>query len=166
VGEYLRTGLDYDQWVKNFQQGVAIQQHARQMRIDFTLTLPGLFEIESIERLAQELGVDILSKVIFSFTPDIILSPLSLPRSILSGRIDRLLTTVRTTVMRDMLLQLQQRPTFQEQWPDTWQQGLVKGKRRILCLEQIRQDTYTIDDILEQDPEIYEWWQSIGTDPY
>ena len=165
VGEYLRTGLDYDQWVKNFQQGVAIQQHARQMRIDFTLTLPGLFEIESIERLAQELGVDILSKVIFSFTPDIVLSPLSLPRSILSGRIDRLLTTVRTTVMRDMLLQLQQRPTFQEQWPDTWQQGLVKGKRRILCLEQIRQDTYTIDDILEQDPEIYEWWQSIRTDP-
>jgi hypothetical protein len=63
-----------------------------------------------------------------------------------------------------MLEQLRNRPTFEEQWPDTWQQGLIKGKQRILQLEKIRQDTYTINDILKQDNKIYEWWQNIRSD--
>jgi hypothetical protein len=45
------------------------------MRIDFTLTLPGMFEVIQIQKLAEELGVDILAKVVFSFSPDIIMSP-------------------------------------------------------------------------------------------
>jgi len=49
VGEYIRTGLNYNSWLKNFQQGVDIARHRRQMRIDFTLTLPGLFEVEHIQ---------------------------------------------------------------------------------------------------------------------
>ena len=48
------------------------------MRIDFTLTLPGLFEIVNICKLARELDVDILAKVVFAFTPDIAMSPLFL----------------------------------------------------------------------------------------
>lgn len=161
VGEYLRTGLDYKQWVENFQAGTAIQRHARQMRIDFTLTLPGLFEIAAIESLAQELQVDILAKVVFSFTPDIVLSPLALPRNILDQKIEQILDQTKTQVMRDMLEQLKKRPTFQEQWPDTWRPGLKKGQQRILKLEQIRRDTYTMNDILSQDPEIYKWWTNI-----
>lgn len=161
VGEYLRTGLDYDQWVENFRAGTAIQRHARQMRIDFTLTLPGLFEIAAIESLAQELQVDILAKVVFSFTPDIVLSPLALPRKILDQKIEQILDQTKTQVMRDMLEQLKKRPTFQEQWPDTWRSGLKKGQQRILKLEQIRRDTYTMNDILRQDQEIYKWWTDI-----
>jgi hypothetical protein len=37
--------------------------------------------------------------------------------------------------------------------------SLAKGKRRVLQLEQIRKDTYTLNDILQQDQEIYEWYQ-------
>jgi hypothetical protein len=161
IGEYLRTGLDYSQWVKNFQTGTAVQSHPRQMRIDFTLTLPGLFEITAIETLAKQLKVDILAKVIFSFSPDIILSPLALPRQLLNQKIEQLLDQTSTSVMQDMLLQLQKRPTFQEQWPDAWQTGLKKGKQRILRLEKIRLDTYTMSDILAQDKEIYKWWSNI-----
>ena len=32
----------------------------------------------------------------------------------------------------------------------------------MLQLESIRQDTYTLADILKQDPEIYEWYQNIA----
>ena len=39
IGEYIRTGLDYNAWLANFRQGTAIHCHRRQMRIDFTLTL-------------------------------------------------------------------------------------------------------------------------------
>ena len=134
------------------------------MRIDFTLTLPGMFEITNIERLASDLGVDILSKVIFSFSPDIVMSPLALPRDLLDRWIDQLMPQCVTQVMRDMLLQLKQRPTFAEQWPDSWQQGLSYGKRRMLRLEKLRNTVYGLDDILKQDNKVYEWWKNITTD--
>jgi len=164
IGEYIRTGLDYSSWLLNFEQGVKIQKNRRQMRIDFTLTLPGMFEITNIERLASDLGVDILAKVIFSFSPDIVMSPLALPRDLLDSWIDQLMPQCNTQVMRDMLLQLKQRPTFAEQWPDGWQQGLSYGKRRMLRLEKLRNTAYGLDDILQQDNKVYEWWKNITTD--
>jgi hypothetical protein len=161
TGEYIRTGLDYGAWRLNFEQGVAIARHRRQMRIDFTLTLPGLFEVERIQALADELGVDILAKVVFSFSPDIILSPLALPRELLDKTIDRLVAILPPGALTDVLLQLKARPTFAEQWPDTYIPVLAKGKHRVLQLEQIRGDKFTLADILKQDPEIYEWYNSI-----
>jgi hypothetical protein len=163
TGEYIRTGLDYARWRDNFALGLDISTHRRQMRIDFTLTLPGLFEVQNIQQLANEFGVDVLAKVVFGFTPDIILSPLSLPRELLDNTVDRLVPTLPAGALKDILLQLKTRPTFQEQWPTEWQESLAKGKRRVLQLEKIRGDTYTLADILKQDPEIYEWYQAIVT---
>jgi hypothetical protein len=63
--------------------------------------------------------------------------------------------------MRDILVQLKTRPTFEEQWPDTYWAGLQKGKRRIETLEKIRKDQYTIKDILAERPAVLTWWNSI-----
>jgi sulfatase maturation enzyme AslB (radical SAM superfamily) len=161
IGEYIRTGLDYDQWLANFRRAVAHRRYSRQVRIDFTLTLPGLWEVERIVQLAQEHNTEILAKVIFSFTPDIIMSPLALPRPILERKIDQLTTQVPPGAMRDVLLQLKNRQTFAEQWPDTCQAALVQGKQRILRLEHVRGDTYTLADILNNDAEIKEWYDAI-----
>ncbi len=161
IGEYIRSGLDFSQWLENIRQGIAIQRHRRQIRIDFTLTLPGLFELARIEQLAEELGVDILAKVVFSFSPDIVMSPLALPRELLEPWIDELLSEIRTPVLQDMLLQLKSRQTFQEVWPDSWQTGLKNGKSRIQNLEKIRKDVYTMSDILKDRADVYDWWQSI-----
>jgi hypothetical protein len=131
------------------------------MRIDFTLTLPGLFEVGSIQQLANEFGVDILAKVVFSFTPNIILSPLALPRELLNKTVDCLVAILPPGSLQDVLLQLKSRPTFEEQWPDTYQQGLKQGKARILQLEKIRKDTCTLADILAVDTEILKWYNEI-----
>ena len=163
TGEYIRTGLDYEQWRKNFAMGLDISTHRRQMRIDFTLTLPGLLEIERIQQLAQEFDVDILAKVIFSFTPDIIMSPLALPRWLLDKKVDQLLLQLNNGALKDILMQLKNRPVFAEQWPDTYQSGLIKGKQRVLRLENVRKDVYTLRDILSEDKEIVEWYESIVT---
>jgi hypothetical protein len=162
IGEYIRTGLDYKQWRQHFQQGRDIAQHPRQMRIDFTLTLPGLFEVDRIQSLAQEMNVEILAKVIFSFTPDIVMSPLSLPRELLDARVDTLTAGMPNGALKDVLLQLKNRPTFEQQWPGEWQAALIRGKQRVLKLEHIRNDTFTLDRILEEnDKEIYDWWKKI-----
>ncbi len=161
TGEYIRTGLDYDQWRHNFARGLDIQTHRRQMRIDFTLTLPGLFEVGRIQALADEFGVDVLAKVIFSFTPDIIMSPLALPRTLLDRKVDEITADLPPGALRDVLLQLKQRPTFQEQWPTDYQSGLVRGKERVLRLEKLRTAATTFGQILGQDQDIWRWWHDI-----
>ena len=109
------------------------------------------------------LDVDILAKVVFGFTPDIILSPLALPRELVDKKVNSLVANLNNGALQDILLQLKNRPTFAEQWPDEYQAGLVKGKRRILQLEAIRGDSYTLRDIVSEDKEILEWYESIIT---
>ena len=160
TGEYIRTGLDYQQFRKNFEQGLTYKQNRRQMRLDFTLTLPGMFEVGAIQALAQEYDVELLAKVIFSFTPDIIMSPLSLPRHLLEPWIDELAGR-SAGAMRDVLLQLRTRPTFEEQWPDQYSDALVRGKRRVLKLENIRSSPTNMQQILSEREEIARWWNEI-----
>ncbi len=161
TGEYIRTGLNYQQWVANYQRGLDLRRHARQMRLDFTLTLPGMFEITAIQDLARQLDSEILAKVVFSFSPDIVMSPLSLPRALLEPWLDELIS-VSSGALRDVLIQLKSRPTFQEQWPDQWQAGLARGKARVLKLESIRSAPTSMDKILAQRPDILKWWNEIA----
>ena len=86
-----------------------------------------------------------------------------MPRTLLDKTVDCLTTTLPPGALKDVLLQLKSRPTFEEQWPDTYQAGLVKGKRRILQLERIRNDSYTLNNIVSKDKEIQEWYESIIT---
>ena len=161
IGEYVRTGLDYEQFCRNFEHGLRYATNPRQMRLDFTLTLPGMFETGAMEKLSQTYGVQLLAKVIFSFSPDIIMSPLALPRHILDPWIDELAGRSAGD-MRDVLLQLKNRPTFAEQWPDTYRAGLVKGKARVLQLESIRTQKITMAEILSARPAVKEWWNEIA----
>ena len=157
IGEYIRTGLDYNQWIENFHNAVAIRRNSRQVRIDFTLTLPGMFEIIPITELAKQLNVDILAKVIFSFSPDIVMSPLALPRHLLEPWLDELIPDTHGA-MRDVLTQLKNRPTFEEQWPNEYKHGLAKGCARVIQLEKIRTQKTTMTDILAARPAVLKWW--------
>ena len=162
IGEYIRTGLDYEQFIRNFEHGLEYATNPRQMRLDFTLTLPGMFETGAMEKLSQKYGVQLLAKVIFSFTPDIVMSPLALPRELLDDWIDELVSDSTSGAMRDVLLQLKTRPTFEQQWPDQYRAGLVKGKARVLKLESIRTQAVTMAEILSQRPAVLEWWNQIA----
>lgn len=162
IGEYIRTGLDYQQFRNNFEAGLGHQKNRRQMRLDFTLTLPGMFEVDAIQDLAREYDVELLSKVIFSFDPSIVMSPLALPRHLLNPWLDELIDRCSAASMRDVLVQLKTRPTFEEQWPDTYKQSLAGGKARVLKLESIRPSETNMQHILNGRPEIAKWWNEIA----
>jgi hypothetical protein len=121
-------------------------------------------KVESIQNLADELDVEILAKVVFTFTPDVILSPLALPRELLNKKVNQIISSVNSPALRDVLEQLKNRPTIQEQWPDEYESAMVKGKTRVLEIENVRRDSYTLDHILQKDREIYDWWNSIRSD--
>jgi hypothetical protein len=133
------------------------------MRIDFTLTLPGMFEIERIGRLSATYGVQVLAKVVFSFSPDIVMSPLALPRHLLDKWVDEILNAGVAGPLKDILIQLKTRPTFQEQYGQVkYQQGIARGKARVLQLESIRNQDITMAEILSERSDVYEWWKSIS----
>jgi hypothetical protein len=167
IGEWIRTGLNYEKWIENFEYGLSYADHKRnphQLEIDYTLTTPGLFEIENMFELSLKYDAYIMTKVCFAFSPDIILCPLALPRETLNKFIDDVLAriTPRATwkqeTLIDCLNHLKTRQTFEEQWPDNFRSGFLKGKSRQESLESIRQQDITLDEIFAQDSQIYKWW--------
>jgi hypothetical protein len=160
TGKYIRDGLDYDRWLANYRHGLQHRRYPRQMRIDFTLTLPGMLEVTNMQQLAQELDSEVLAKVIFSFTPDIIMSPLALPRQILDDWVDRTADQLTSGALKDVVLQLRQRSTFEEQWPDSFRAALIKGKTRLEKIDRLR-GSNGLGAVLQQDKILHDWYQQI-----
>lgn len=169
IGEYIRYGLSEANFLENYHMGCDIAQHPRNMRLDFTLTLPGLYCMKDMFNLSKETNTTLLSKVTFAFSPNIMMSPLALPRDIL----ERIIYDFMDWAMHrgvdenqrpliDVLKNLLNRPTFEEQWPDEYKQGQSDGKARIEHVESLRLLSCNLDDILRtEDTEAHEWWQSI-----
>lgn len=168
IGEYIRTGLNYNSWLENFKLGLEKQHNPRQMRIDFTLTLPGMAEVSNIVSLARQLDCGLLTKVVFTFSSDIMMSPLILPKEILHGWIYQIQNEIRpyinhqTQSMWDVLEQLKTRPTLSEIYGDQATPGALRGKQHILKLENLRKDaTITMNEILQTYRPAHEWWNKI-----
>ena len=166
IGEYIRSGLDYDSWYQNFRDGMETQRRPNQMRVDFTLTLPGMCDIANVISLCDDVRCGLLSKCVFSFSGDIVFSPLALPRDILIPWIETIQAeikeriTPRTQSMWDLLEQLKTRPTFAEQYNDP--AALQRGKAHVLKLESIRKDAkLTMQDILSAHAPALKWWNDL-----
>jgi hypothetical protein len=166
IGEYIRTGLKYNEFVDNFRKLQPYSRNKRMMRLDYTLTLPGMQDVSQMQALADELDVDILAKVIFTFTPDIIMSPLALPRDLLDRKVDSIVNKfILGDALRNVLLQLKNRPNIEETYgKDDYERGMRKGKRRVLTLENIRPNALCMRDIFAGEQgcdETLEWWDNI-----
>ena len=156
VGEYIRDGLNYKQWLNNFKEGLAVAKTSREMRLDYTITMPGLLELKNMFDLSRELDTEILTKVMFTFSNDEILSPLALPKQLLHTMIDEALDYMEPHATRkqqsliDVLKNLKQRETFT---------ATKKGKDRQERIDGIRKQD--IKKILSRDERLLEWWTSI-----
>jgi hypothetical protein len=89
------------------------------------------------------------------------MSPLALPRHLLDPWLAELIQET-SGAMRDVLIQLKNRPTFEEQWPDSYKKSLAQGRARVLQLEKIRTQKITMTDILSVKPDILKWWMEIA----
>jgi hypothetical protein len=95
------------------------------------------------------------------------LSPLALPRSTLDEIIDENLEWLSYNAndlqqsLIDVLQNMKHRPTFSEQWPDTWQASAVKGKKWLQQLDKIRPGP-SMEYILASDNRLLEWWNNIN----
>ena len=156
VGEYIRDGLNYEQWLRNFKEGMAVAKTAREMRLDYTITMPGLLELKNMFDLSRELDTEILTKVMFTFSNDEILSPLALPKELLHTIIDEALAYIEPLATRkqraliEVIKNLKNRETFTP---------TRKGKQRQENIDKIRRQD--IKKILSRDERVLEWWTNI-----
>ena len=106
--------------------------------------------------LSVELDTEVLTKVMFTFSNDEILSPLSLPKDLLHTIIDEALQYMeprasnKQRALISVLKNLKTRDTFTP---------TKQGKLRQLWLDKIRKQDIT--KILAKDKRILEWWTSI-----
>jgi len=166
IGEFIRSGLDWNQWDKNFREGVALPGGRDKMLIDLTLTGPGLFDLKNLFDYSKELDVRIETKRMFAFHPDIVFSPMSWPRHILDRIVKDILeyiepkaTHKQETLVRE-LKSLLVTPTFKEQWPDRADLEFFKGRNWQDKIADIRKNEtdVRIEDIYSADSELYDWW--------
>ena len=165
IGEFIRTGLKWDQWDQNFREGVALPGGKDRMLMDLTLTGPGMFDLKTFFNYALELDVKIETKRMFAFHPDIVFSPMAWPRHILDRIIKENLdyivpraTHKQQTLIRELENMLVT-PTFQEQWPDQAEASFFKGRNWQDKIADIRpEQPLRIEDIYKADSELYDWW--------
>lgn len=167
IGEYVRTGLKYDEWYANMKYARKFTTHPRQLQLDLTVTLPGLFDLENMYELSQDLAVPLLCKKVFSFSPDVFMSPLFMPQKLLHMMVDKVRKKVeneKKTVFNLAFLQgledLKNHPTNDMRYDkQTCEKGWKAGKAECERLDRIRGTDIT--KILAMEPEVLEWWTSI-----
>lgn len=167
IGEYIRTGLNWNQWLENFKKGMFLIDTFGNDAIvfDVTLTTPGLFGLKDLFDTVSELNVKSYLKITYAFDSSVVMSPFCLPRNIFENFVEDLLkyiepkVTQKTLIYKETLVDMLGRPTFSEQWPDDYEKGIGKGKRFIEITERIRNQSLTFRDILS--PEVRKWWDSI-----
>ena len=168
IGEFIRTGLNWEEWDRNFREGVALPGGHEKMIMDLTITGPGLFDIKNFLDYALELDVKIETKRMFAFHPDIVLSPMAWPRLILNEIVNDFLdycrprvTDKQGTLIRELEGMLTA-PTFEEQFPDTHREQFFNGRAYQQIIHNIRKDgqdgRLTINDIYSEHPELWSWW--------
>jgi len=167
VGEYVRTGLKYDEWLNNMQYARKFARHPRQLQLDLTVTLAGLFDLEGMYELHKMLKVPLLCKKVFNFSPDVYNSPHFLPKRLLHKMVNKVLSKLKnerkSVLNMNFLVGLQHivdTPTNEEKYDrETCEKGWRDGKAECERLDKIRGTD--IKKILEREPEVLEWWQSI-----
>jgi MoaA/NifB/PqqE/SkfB family radical SAM enzyme len=106
IVEYVRHGIKWDEWIKNFKDFMFLNQRYGEYGIafDLTITTPGLFSLKELFDLALELNVHTLIKTTFAFDSSIIMCPQVLPRELYNEVIDDILDYIRPKI--------QQRPKY------------------------------------------------------
>jgi len=165
VGEYVRTGLKWSEWLSNMKYARKFTKTRRDLRMDLTMTMPGMVGLQELLDAAEEIDVDLLAKRVFGFDPTNLWSPMCLPRAILDRIVDDFIDKNKRRLKNHIYLysalkDLKQKPTYEETYGhDKYKEGLVAGKKTIERLDRVR--STDIKKILVKDKEILEWWKNI-----
>lgn len=173
VGEYIRTGLNWTQWQKDFEFLMARRRSNMRIVIDCTLTLPGLLDAEPFLDYFADFEVEISAKPVLTYSRCYYLAPQVLPeilyRPLIAGRIaelhekkNALNTSFFATLESYSMMQ-----SFEVDRREEYADIVLKAKEWCERFEKIRaaSDTVTFSSLLGQQPSLTSWWNSIPGNP-
>jgi hypothetical protein len=138
------------------------------MKLDLTITAPGMFSLKDLFELSLELDVEIITKITFAFHADIMWTPMSWPRHILNRHIEELVAYMQPlagpkqwSVISTLESMRDSRQTHEEAFPETYKSAARNGMNWVKRLETIRKDKTTMATIYSADPELLAWWTSL-----
>lgn len=169
IVEYVRHGIKWDQWIKNFKDFLFLNEQYGEYGIafDLTITTPGLFSLKDLFDLSLELDVHTLIKTTFAFDSSIMMCPQVLPRDLFDEVIDDIVEYITPKIEEnpkhkhwlDCMKDLKERPVFQEQYPE-WREGLERGKANLLKVDKWRKNEGIIEEIYKNNNiKVYNWWK-------
>ena len=167
VGEFIRDGLKWDEWIDNFESGMFLidQFGDDAMVFDVTLTTPGLLHLKDLFDVAWKLDVKSYFKFTFAFDPSVVMSPMCLPKSVSKPLCEDMISyfekkkTWKNRVYIESLKNLINRKSFDEECTDTYSDALKRGKEFQQFLDKIRNTKLTFEDTLYGNA--LEWWNNI-----
>ena len=167
IGEYVRSGLNYKEWLANMKYGKKFMKHPRQMQLDLTVTLPGVFDLENMWDLQNELKMPLLCKKVFSFDPSVYMSPLFMPKSLLHPMIEDVQNKISdqkknvfNIAFIEGLQDIKNHPTNDQKYDnETCAKGWKNGKGQCEKIDQRRGTD--IKRILGKNKKVLEWWNDI-----
>ena len=170
IVEYVRHGIVWDEWIKNFKEGLFLNEQYGSYGISFDLTVtsPGLFSMKKMIDITSELDVHTLIKTTFSFDSSIVMSPMMIPRHILEPILDEIIDYAKEKAQVNNKIwnyvtcfeDIKKKQTFEEQYLD-WEDGIKRGKTRLKMIDAFRNNENKIEEIFGNYPPLLEWWNNI-----
>jgi hypothetical protein len=129
--------------------------------------LPGLFDLENMVLLSNDLNIELLTKQVFNFSHDNAMAPLFMPYDIMSEIIDDAREKTIKYKNRNLNNFFAQLDEMQKQKrnnelvydEEIYLKGQKQGKAEVERLDRIRGTD--IKQILSKNERALEWWKSI-----
>ena len=170
IVEYVRHGIVWDEWIKNFKEGLFLNEQYGSYGISFDLTVtsPGLFSMKKMIDITSELDVHTLIKTTFSFDSSIVMSPMMIPRHILEPILDDIINYAKEKAQVNSKIwnyvtcfeDIKKKQTFEEQYPN-WKDGIKRGKTKLKMIDSFRENEGKIEEIFSNYQPLLEWWNNI-----
>lgn len=171
IGEWIRDGFNTDTYINNYKKIQSVNKKKDSIFMDVTMTLPGLFSLKELMDLSCDLDTPISLKMILSPSPEIILSPLALPRKILDDIWGDLIRYTEQKIksnskLKEVLTTLymfSKKKNFEELYPTEYKVAFFLGRENLLrnLNDQTRlrpKIKISLNEIYASNPEVLVWW--------
>jgi len=164
LGEYIRSGFNWNTWKTNFLQ--AKERFSESSNIEFiidtTITLPGLMgAIELFDFINSE-NTQVDVRYVSPTAGNLLMSPLTLPKEIRKNIIDKILFHIFPKLNHNnfnfakALIDIKNKDDL-----DISFDSIKKEKDQFLKLEVIRKETLIFSEIVKNNFLLEKWWNDI-----
>jgi len=172
IGEYIRTGLNWEKFKKNFEAVLDLPGARSRLILDMTITGPGLFALKELVDQAIAWDARLDAKLMHASDSSMAMSPLIWPKQILHSVIDELLRYCRSRITIKQqgvvaaLEDLKMRPSFEVRDPAAYPILVQKARMWMQKIDLIRRQQnpaeLNMDDVYAQHPELQQWWRNFA----